>query len=181
MSRWRIIFEANHDAARYAGRTVSYRAKLKAAVAILTYPRRLHLTVLHDNIPAHVSVLILGPSMSHGTEQAVVTTDGSVYVPAALLSDLVATPRDTLGLVILNQPITKRVPANHHGFDCIWRKALYRVCADGGANELYNFFDRFETGRSEHVRGIPWMLRREIDLVSFLMSYTAISTRCQSQ
>lgn len=47
-------------------------------------------------------------------------------------------------LLILNQPI-----ANFDVFSRLWMRAGYRICADGGANRLYDLFE----GDLENLRG----------------------------
>lgn len=55
-------------------------------------------------------------------------------------------------LVILNQPI-----ANFDVFARIWRHTRYRICADGGANRLYDMFQgALEVQRKDYVRAF-WL------------------------
>lgn len=50
-------------------------------------------------------------------------------------------------LLILNQPI-----ASFNVLSRLWRHAKYRICADGGANRLYDMFDgNLETQRGDYV------------------------------
>jgi len=51
-------------------------------------------------------------------------------------------------LIILNQPI-----ADFETFKRLWKHAEYRLCADGGANRLYDMFEGSRaTMREQHVR-----------------------------
>ena len=53
-------------------------------------------------------------------------------------------------LLILNQPIT-----DFATFSRLWRHTSYRICADGGANRLYDMFkDDLEAQRDQYVRRV---------------------------
>ena len=55
----------------------------------------------------------------------------------------------TPDLLILNQPI-----ANFEVFQRLWRHTRFRICADGGANRLYDMFDAdLKNARINFVRG----------------------------
>lgn len=75
-------------------------------------------------------------------------------------------------LLILNQPI-----AHFDIFARLWKHTGYRVCADGGANRLFDMFE----GKSVEQRGryvsTPQSRRRDIDVCSYLTSYTVILIR----
>jgi thiamine pyrophosphokinase len=47
--------------------------------------------------------------------------------------EISSTPPD---LLILNQPI-----AHFGAFSRLWKHSRYRICADGGANRLFDMFD----------------------------------------
>lgn len=56
------------------------------------------------------------------------------YNPSAFLSaDRGSSGKPTADLIILNQPIQ-----DFETFKKIWRHTRYRICADGGANRLYD-------------------------------------------
>jgi len=51
-------------------------------------------------------------------------------------------------LVILNQPLVR-----FDVFSRLWKQAGYRICADGGANRLYEVFEgALEGQRKDYVR-----------------------------
>ena len=55
----------------------------------------------------------------------------------------------TPDLLILNQPI-----ASFEVFERLWRHTRFRICADGGANRLYDIFDADrKNARINFVRG----------------------------
>jgi len=55
----------------------------------------------------------------------------------------------TPDLLILNQPI-----ASLEVFERLWRHTRFRICADGGANRLYDMFDAGrKNARIDFVRG----------------------------
>ena len=58
--------------------------------------------------------------------------------PARFLSDETHTESSSNppDLLILNQPIT-----HFDAFARLWRHTSYRVCADGGANRLFDMFE----------------------------------------
>ena len=54
-------------------------------------------------------------------------------------------------LVILNQPI-----ADFHVFSRLWKHTKYRICADGGANRLYDMFvGELESGKYDELKDKP--------------------------
>lgn len=66
-----------------------------------------------------------------------------VYHPARFLTgDKVPTDVAPPDLLILNQPIT-----NYGVFTRLWQHTDYRICADGGANRLFDMFT--EGGRDQ--------------------------------
>jgi hypothetical protein len=66
------------------------------------------------------------------------------YNPSAFLSaDRGTSNEPTADLIILNQPLQ-----DFETFKRIWSHTRYRICADGGANRLYNLF----SGPLEHYR-----------------------------
>lgn len=74
------------------------------------------------------------------------------YKPGAYISDR-RLPHDVVepDLLILNQPI-----ADFGAFSRIWRHTCYRICADGGANRLYDMFQgALEKCREDYVRFLP--------------------------
>jgi thiamine pyrophosphokinase len=71
------------------------------------------------------------------------------YLPGSFLGDD-QLPQDTRppSLLILNQPI-----ASFDIFARLWKHTRYRICADGGANRLYDMFKgALEKRRREYVR-----------------------------
>ncbi|PNS16749.1 thiamine pyrophosphokinase [Sphaceloma murrayae] len=71
--------------------------------------------------------------------------------PLKLLKDsLGSRPRDSggnTGLIILNTPIT-----NPDLLQRLWTKASYIVCADGGANQLYDLLNRLDDNLLEALK-----------------------------
>lgn len=71
------------------------------------------------------------------------------YHPALFLAE--SSPPECFGppdLLILNQPIT-----GFAFFSRLWKHAGYRICADGGANRLYDMFNgATEAHREDYVR-----------------------------
>jgi thiamine pyrophosphokinase len=73
----------------------------------------------------------------------------NTFSPAAFLGDDVL-QEGFVGpdLLILNQPIS-----SFQVFARLWRHARYRICADGGANRLYDMFEGdLNERRKEFVR-----------------------------
>ena len=64
---------------------------------------------------------------------------------------------DSIALVVLNQPIQM----SKEQFQYLWDKAKFIVCADGGANRLFNFFDE-ENDRNEHL---PSLIVGDLDSI----------------
>lgn len=63
---------------------------------------------------------------------------------AELLSGIKPTTTSHQSLIILNQPITRR-----DILERVWRGSDYRICADGGANRLYDLLG--EGDREKYV------------------------------
>ena len=61
---------------------------------------------------------------------------------ADILSPDDTTSRAKQSLIVLNQPITRR-----DIFDKLWDNCDYRICADGGANRLYDLLDKGDRHR----------------------------------
>lgn len=70
------------------------------------------------------------------------------YSPSAFLSaDKDTSNPSTVDLIILNQPLQ-----DFETFKRIWSHTRYRICADGGANRLYDLFSgSIEKHRTEFV------------------------------
>ena len=69
---------------------------------------------------------------------------GLFLLEADLPDDYISPP----DLLILNQPI-----ASFDVFSRLWSHANYRICADGGANRLYDMFNgTLEAQRENYVR-----------------------------
>jgi thiamine pyrophosphokinase len=63
----------------------------------------------------------------------------SEFSPAKFLAEGVAAAEDAANssdLLILNQPI-----AHFDAFARLWKHTGYRICADGGANRLFDMFE----------------------------------------
>ena len=48
-------------------------------------------------------------------------------------------PESNLGLIILNLKFSKK-KTTHNAFLEFWKKSKIRICADGGANHLFDYF-----------------------------------------
>ena len=72
------------------------------------------------------------------------------FTPANFLGESTLPAGSTTpDLLILNQPI-----ANFEVFERLWRHTKFRICADGGANRLYDMFDAdCKNARINFVRG----------------------------
>ena len=71
-------------------------------------------------------------------------TNPGLFLADGRLSDGAGAP----DLLILNQPI-----ASFDVFSRLWEHAGYRICADGGANRLYDLFEgKLEGLRGDYVR-----------------------------
>ncbi len=64
------------------------------------------------------------------------TAEASVFNPALYLTESHEPAGAPPSLLILNQPITYFTV-----FAQLWEHAGYRMCADGGANRLYDMFE----------------------------------------
>jgi thiamine pyrophosphokinase len=73
----------------------------------------------------------------------------SVFDPALFLAgDNIPADVAPPDLLILNQPIT-----NFTLFTRLWKHTDYRICADGGANRLFDMFEGdLEKQRTDFVR-----------------------------
>ncbi|KAF2817025.1 thiamine pyrophosphokinase-like protein 1 [Mytilinidion resinicola] len=79
------------------------------------------------------------------------------FTPALFLSDEELPSGSTVpDLLILNQPISP-----FEVFERLWRHSRYRICADGGANRLFDIFD----GPLEHARAdfLPSIIHGDLD------------------
>lgn len=65
-------------------------------------------------------------------------TTNDLFSPARFLAEdsHPETSKNPPDLLILNQPI-----ADFEAFARLWKHTKYRVCADGGANRLFDMFD----------------------------------------
>lgn len=74
----------------------------------------------------------------------------STFSPGAFLaSERLPAGTAPPALLILDQPI-----ASFDVFARLWRHTDYRICADGGANRLYDMFEGpLESQRGNYVRG----------------------------
>ena len=73
--------------------------------------------------------------------------DPNIFLVEGDHTEKSANPPD---LLILNQPIT-----DFATFSRLWRHTSYRICADGGANRLYDMFkDDLEAQRDQYVRRV---------------------------
>lgn len=73
--------------------------------------------------------------------------DPTIFLVEGDHTEKSANPPD---LLILNQPIT-----DFATFSRLWRHTSYRICADGGANRLYDMFkDDLEAQRDQYVRRV---------------------------
>lgn len=73
--------------------------------------------------------------------------DSSEYNPGKFLAknahpETTSNPPD---LLILNQPI-----AHFDAFSCLWKHSGYRICADGGANRLFDMLKGDLIEQREH-------------------------------
>lgn len=75
-------------------------------------------------------------------------SDVSEFEPSSFLCDgFKAGDSSAPDLLILNQPIT-----HFAAFARLWKHTKYRVCADGGANRLFDMFEGgLEAQREHHV------------------------------
>jgi len=83
------------------------------------------------------------------------TTSNDLYPARFLAEDL--HPEDSANppdLLILNQPI-----AHFDAFARLWEHTSYRVCADGGANRLFDMFEGTLAVQRERYVGKSWMLK----------------------
>lgn len=98
------------------------------------------------------------------------------YFPARFLSN-VAHPEiqdHAPDLLILNQPIS-----HFDTFARLWKQTSYRLCADGGANRLFDMFESgIEDQREKYVSEKPTGLRITTEFSSCPASSMAILTRC---
>ena len=77
------------------------------------------------------------------------TAEASPFHPGSFLSET-RLPANILlpDLLVLNQPI-----ANFDVFSRVWIHTRYRICADGGANRLYDMFNgALEAQRKDYVQ-----------------------------
>lgn len=66
------------------------------------------------------------------------STSTITYEPSRFF-DSKRDPDNNNALLILNQPISSKTLLHR-----VWLSTSYRICADGGANRLYDLFDRHE-------------------------------------
>lgn len=64
-----------------------------------------------------------------------------------IMSPRASTSEASQSLIILNQPITRR-----DIFEKLWNNCDYRICADGGANRLYDLLDGKDRARCVSCR-----------------------------
>ncbi|KAI9720002.1 MAG: hypothetical protein M1812_003127 [Candelaria pacifica] len=79
------------------------------------------------------------------------------WKPTECLSQTNNSPTRHFGLLILNQPIT-----DVFTFEQLWKRSLYRVCADGGANRLYDLLGPIHEN-SRHLDFIPDVICGDLD------------------
>lgn len=83
------------------------------------------------------------PESTAGREAAGESNSQSLkWESADLLGDIPPEQKGAQSLVILNQPITRR-----DTLELVWNNCEYRICADGGANRLYDVLDEDERQR----------------------------------
>ncbi|KAF2732154.1 thiamine pyrophosphokinase-like protein 1 [Polyplosphaeria fusca] len=85
-----------------------------------------------------------------------VAAEGREFSPALFLIQGAGPPATTPVLLILNQPIT-----DFDTFSRLWSRSGYRICADGGANRLYDIFE----GELKSRRGnyVPSAVHGDLD------------------
>jgi hypothetical protein len=105
---------------------------------------------LAQSVRRHLEVMGCDWLWSSLESESIQNTDNATRWSSA---DLLG-PRNTAiaskqSLIVLNQPITRR-----DVLERLWRNCDFRVCADGGANRLFDFLDG-----EERTSYVPWLAR----------------------
>jgi hypothetical protein len=96
-------------------------------------------------------------------------------IPAKFLADSLhpEASADPPDLLILNQPIS-----HFDRFARLWKHTGYRICADGGANRLFDMFEGDLVEQRGRYVGVFSSRRRGTDCNSCLTSFTVTLTHC---